>query len=158
MSAQRGPYALQQDEGEAIWFLGTLMTVKAGGAETGDAFTLLDQVLPPGFAPPPHRHQVEDEAFYLLEGAMTVTCDGRAWELAPGGFIFLPRGLVHGFQVSGRTPTRVLQLTLPAGFERFARTVGEPARETVLPPPAPPDVGRLLDAAARHHIEITPPA
>lgn len=158
MTTRREPHVLHQGEGKAVWFLGTLMTVKAGGPETAEGFTLVECVLPAGFAPPPHRHLVEDEAFYLLEGAMTVTCDGRTWDLAPGAFALLPRGLVHSFTVRGETPARMLQFTLPAGFERFAAEVGEAAREPVLPPPAPPDVEALLAAAARHHIEIVGPS
>lgn len=49
--AEQPPYALSRDEGQSIWFLGTLVTVKAGAAATGNGFTLIEQVLPPGFAP-----------------------------------------------------------------------------------------------------------
>ncbi len=151
-------YALGPGDGPSTWFLGTLMTVKAGGQETGDAFTLVEWSAPPGFSPPPHIHRAEDEAFYILEGEMTVTCGERTWRATPGSFVFLPRGVAHGFTVTGSTPLRGLQLTVPAGFERFIAEVGEPARAPTLPPAAPPDVERLLAAAARHRVEILGPA
>jgi hypothetical protein len=44
-----------------------------------------------------------------------------------------------------------------AQFERFAADVGEPAAAPGLPPPAPPDVERLLAAADRYGVEILPP-
>ena len=150
-------YVLAPGEGQATWFLGTLMTVKAGGEQTGNAFTLLEWTAAPGFAPPPHIHHAEDEAFYILEGTMTVTCGDHSWEATPGSFVFLPRGVAHGFTVMGTTPIRGLQLTVPAGFEHFLAEVGEPAQALTLPPPAAPDVEKLLAAAGKNRIDILGP-
>ncbi|MGE0541466.1 MAG: quercetin 2,3-dioxygenase [Dehalococcoidia bacterium] len=150
-------YVVEAGGGPATWFLGTLMTAKAGSEQTGGAFTLLEWTAPPGFAPPLHRHQVEDEAFYILDGTLEVTCGDRRWQATPGAFVFLPRGVVHGFTVTGTVPIRGLQLTVPAGFEQFMAEVGEPAQALTLPPPAAPDVEKLLAAAARHRIDILGP-
>ena len=152
--AEHAPYTLAQDEGTAIWFLGTLMLVKAGAEATQNAFTLIEQLLPPGFAPPLHVHHAEEEAFYILEGRLAVTCGDRTWQVSPGSWVFLPRGVAHTFRVEGATPARLLQITAPAGFERFAAEVGEPAQAQTLPPPTPPDVQKLVAVAARYHIEI----
>ena len=158
MTAQTNSgYLLVPQEGQATWFLGTLMTVKAGGDQTRGAFTLLEWMAPPGFAPPPHIHHEEDEAFYILEGAMTVTCGDSTWQATPGSFVFLPRGVVHGFHIAEGTPLRGLQLTVPAGFEHFIAEVGEPARTLTLPPPAAPNIEKLMAAAARNHLEILGP-
>ncbi len=151
-------YLLALGEGRATWFLGTLMTVKAGGEQTAGSFTLLEWTAPPGFAPPPHVHHAEDEAFYILEGSMTVTCGDHSWQAGPGSFVFLPRGQVHGFTVTGTKPIRGLQLTVPGGFERFMDEVGEPARAPTLPPQGAPDIERLLAAAAKHRIDILGPS
>jgi hypothetical protein len=59
-------YALSRDEGTAIWFLGTLMTLKATGEQTKGTYGLIEQILPPGFSPPLHVHHGEDEAFYRI--------------------------------------------------------------------------------------------
>lgn len=148
-------YALPAGEGRAIWFLGTRMTVKAGAAETGGAFTLVEQELPPGFAPPPHIHHQEDEAFYILDGSLTVRCGEETWEAGAGTFVYLPRGVPHGFSVQpSEQPARLLQLTTPAGFELFAADVGRPAEAPGLPPPAAPDVENLLAAFRRYHLEL----
>lgn len=53
-----------------------------------------------GFGPPLHLHASEDEAFYLIDGAIEVSCGDRQWEAGPGGFVFLPRGIPHSFVVS----------------------------------------------------------
>jgi mannose-6-phosphate isomerase-like protein (cupin superfamily) len=150
---ERG-YGLQRDEGQAIWFLGSLMTIKAGSEKTHGAFSLLEQLAPPSFEAPPHIHRQEDEAFYVLEGELRVTCGQAAWTLGPGGFVLLPRGIPHAFSVSDAGPAKLLQITSPGQFERFASEVGEPARERTLPPPAEPDMETLLRVAATYNIEL----
>ena len=147
-------YVLGRGEGESTWLLGTLMTVKAGGAHTAGRFTLLEWSAPPGFAPPPHVHHVEDEAFYIFEGEMVVRCGEQSWTAGPGSFVFLPRGVERGFTVTSDLPLRGLQLTTPSGFEQFIVDSGEPARSQTLPPSAAPDIPRLLAAAERSKIEL----
>ena len=46
------PYALAREEGLAVWFLGTLVIVKATSEQTGGAFGLIDNLMPAGFASP----------------------------------------------------------------------------------------------------------
>lgn len=141
----------------AIWFLGTLTSVKATGETTKGAFGLIEQLIPTGFASPYHVHHAEDEAFYVIEGDLTFISEGRASKAGPGAYIFGPRDVPHGFRVEGSAPARVLVLTVPAGFERFVVEMGEPATELVLPPPAPPDMAKLMTLAAKYHIDILGP-
>ncbi len=48
---------------------GNTIAVVAGTEQTGGAFSLLDYELAPGFvALPPHIHQREDTAIYVLGG------------------------------------------------------------------------------------------
>jgi len=148
---------LASDEGTATWFLDTLMTVKASRESTGDAFALLEGVYPPGFAPPPHIHHAEDEAFYILEGQASFQCGDRTWQVTTGGFVFLPRDIVHGFRIESVTPTRMLQFTTPAGLERFFLEMGEPARALTLPPPRPPDVAKLRAYGLKYNFETVGP-
>lgn len=157
MTVSLDGYAFGQDDGEGIWFLGTRMTVKAGDDQTGGAFTVIDCECPPGFAPPLHVHHLEDEAFYVLDGTLQVSCDTETWEVGQGSFVFLPKGKTHSFVVLGDGPARFLQVTAPAQFERFAAEVGVPATRPGLPDPATPDVERLLAAAARYRIDILAP-
>ena len=148
------PFALGPGEGTATWFLGTLMTLKATGDTTRHAFGLIEQVLPAGFAPPPHVHHGEDEAFYILGGHLTFTCGARTWDAPVGTFVFLPRDIVHGFHVAGDQPARLLQFNVPAGVEQLFVEAGEPARERTLPPARPARVDKLLALTARYNVEI----
>lgn len=153
-----GPRLIDAGEGQHLWFLGNLVTVKAGGDATGGNLTVLEFDAPPGSGPPLHRHDVEDELSYVLEGKVTFTCAGRDVTYGPGGSAWLPRGLPHRFEVGVDGPARILQITTPAQFEDFARAVGEPAREPVIPEPSTPDVNALVRIAAEFQIEILPPS
>lgn len=156
-ATQTRPYVLRDGEGEALWFLGSLVTVKATGVQTRSRLTVVEFVNPPGFAPPLHRHLEEDELFYVLSGTAEFRCDGEALSAGPGDFVHLPVGLPHTFIVGGDEPLRTLQITTPCGFERFAAEVGAPARERRLPDPGPVDPAALGHAAARHAIELLGP-
>ncbi|MGI5127393.1 quercetin 2,3-dioxygenase [Pseudonocardia sp. CA-107938] len=155
--ALTSPYRLRAGEGEALWFLGNLVTLKATGEQTRGALTVAEFVNPPGFAPPLHRHLQEDEAFYVLEGEARFHCGDEVLDAGPGDFVLLPVGLPHTFVVGSGGPLRTLQLTTPSGFERFAAEAGEPARERRLPDPAPVDPVLLGHIAATHAVELLGP-
>ena len=136
------PCLTRADEGEAVWFLGSLMTTKAAGAQTGGRLTVVEFL---------------DELFYVLSGGAEFHCDGERFTAGPGDFVLLPAGLPHTFVVDAAEPMRALQITTPSGFEDFAAAVGEPARARVLPAPPVIDPAALGHAAAVHSIELLGP-
>ncbi|MGD9530052.1 cupin domain-containing protein [Pseudonocardia sp.] len=144
-------------EGDALWFLGNLVTLKATGARTRGALTVAEFVNPAGFAPPLHRHLHEDEAFYVLSGSAVFHCADEAFDAGPGDFVLLPVGRPHTFVVGPHDPLHALQLTTPSGFEHFAAAAGEPARELRLPDAGPVDPAALARIAALHGIELLGP-
>jgi mannose-6-phosphate isomerase-like protein (cupin superfamily) len=157
MATTIGVYAREREEGLSVWFLGTLMTLKATAEQTQGAFGLIEQVLPPGFAPPVHVHHREDEAFYLLEGEASFTCGEVTMKAKPGTYIYFPRDIPHWFRIEGAGEARLLQWNFPGGLERFFVEVGEPASALDLPPAGPPDVKKLLSAAGKYGLEIFGP-
>lgn len=156
MSLDPRGYALDADDGEAWWFLDSRMTFKVTGEQTQGAFTFLDWRAPVGFGPPRHVHDREDEVFYVLDGAMRVACEDRTWEVGPGGFVFLPRGVAHCFVVT-EGPIHGLTLTAPAQFERYVELVGRPPEHAGLPEPSMPDVPALIAASEELGIQIVGP-
>lgn len=150
------PYVLQRNEGEPIWFLGTLMLLKATGSQNGESFTLIEQSLPAGFSPLLHVHHAEDEAFYILEGTFRFVCGDAQWDVEAGGFVFLPKEIPHSFLVTSSTPARLLQLTVPSGIEHFHVEGGEPALDLTLPPSGAPDIARQ-QLSAKYHTDIVGP-
>jgi quercetin dioxygenase-like cupin family protein len=110
-NGKRRPYALKAGEGWTYNY-GIDFTVKAGERGRGQRVALVEYATRPGEEPPDHTHATEDELFYVLEGALTFRCGGETFEVAEGGFVFLPRGLQHGYTV--RDAGRVLVVTAPA--------------------------------------------
>ncbi|MGH9664398.1 MAG: quercetin 2,3-dioxygenase [Bryobacteraceae bacterium] len=151
------PQAVAKDEGQAVWFLGTLAIVKATTESTRGAFGLIDSAIPAGFESPYHVHHAEDESFYVTEGDVMFICGGRKLRAGPGDFVFGPREIPHGFRIEGTGPARMLFLATPGGFERFMLEMSEPATELIIPPQAPPDMEKLARLAAKYSIDILGP-
>jgi mannose-6-phosphate isomerase-like protein (cupin superfamily) len=149
-------FVVSENEGTATFFVGARMVTKAAGAETDQRFDLLDQRVPAGYAPPRHRHEHEDEAWYLLEGEATFWCGSQVLEAETGGFVFLPRGVEHTFRVGSRG-ARLLTLTVPSGFASFVAEAGVPVTSDSIPDSGPIDEQRLTEVAARHGIVIAGP-
>jgi quercetin dioxygenase-like cupin family protein len=91
-------------------------SLKASKRSTGGAFTVIDSDTDGGA--PPHIHEREDEAFYVITGHITVHCGGETLPAPEGSFVFLPRGIIHDWDVDGDR-ARVLILTAPGGFDEF---------------------------------------
>jgi quercetin dioxygenase-like cupin family protein len=148
--------ALSADQGRAIWAVGILHTFLATGEDTGGAYAMMHVMVPPQVGPPPHQHQRENEAFYLLEGKMLFHADGRDYEGKPGTWIMLPRGGQHFFKNIGTSPAKMLVVISPAGLERFFVEIGQEATGGPAPPVTPADIEKLLAAAPRYGLEIAP--
>ena len=148
-------------EGPATWVLGSLFEQLASHDETAGALGVSLVTQPVGTATPIHVHTEEDEAFYLLDGTMTYSADGQLYRLGAGSFIFLPRGLPHGFRVTGSDPVRFLAVTLPGALMSLYDEVGRAAPRHELPPSDQEllmaDVQRWLEAAPRYGLRIVGP-
>jgi quercetin dioxygenase-like cupin family protein len=157
MEVKSGHYTLAADAGEAIWFIGTLATIKASGALTSNCLSLVEFQHPPGFATPLHVHHMEDEAFYILEGTIQGIAGDQTWIAGAGAFVWLPQGIPHGYKCVSEEPVRTLAIAIPAGFDRFVAEAGEPAPTRTLPPPSEPDIQRLLASAEKNGQTILGP-
>ncbi len=88
------------------------------------------------------------------KASLQFICDGKKRTVGPGGYLFGPREVPHGFRVVGTAPARSLVLNTPAGFEQFVIEMGNPATQLVIPTPAPPDMAKLIALAAKRRIDI----
>lgn len=124
--------------GNARWFFQNLVIALASGETTNGQYAMGEMHAPPGDEVPLHLHLNEDEAFYVLEGQITIWVgDQEPRVLNPGDFGFMPRGIMHCYRASAPTKTRALVITTPAGFEGFVAEVSVPAERLELPPTPP---------------------
>lgn len=152
------PIARQAGEGEALWFLGVLATIKASTETTDGRVAVIEHLGPRGSGSPLHVHHREDEWFYVIEGEVTFWVGGQVITGRAGAFVYGPRNIPHTFTVSSEQ-ARFLLVTEPAGFERFMRAGAQPAERLEIPPAAtePPDIARMTALAAEYGIEILGP-
>lgn len=90
----------------------------AGASDTGGGFTLIHTSVPPHDETPLHRHLAMDESFFVMAGALKVTCGDTTFNAEANDFVFLPRGVEHRY-IAGAGGAELLILGFPAGLERF---------------------------------------
>jgi mannose-6-phosphate isomerase-like protein (cupin superfamily) len=100
---------------------GSVMFFKAVAEQDGGDFSLMERTLPPGGRrPPPHRHTNCSEAYFVLDGLVTVVVEDRDLTVGPEGFVLVPRGTAHTFGNGGAEPARLLVIHAPAMDAYFA--------------------------------------
>jgi quercetin dioxygenase-like cupin family protein len=102
----------------------------ATGATTGGAFGLYRWEMGPApSGPGPHFHRGITESFYVLSGTVRLF-DGSRWlDGAPGDFLHVPEGGIHGFRNETGEPAAMLLLFTPgAPREDYFETLADAAR------------------------------
>lgn len=144
------PYVLGPGEGRVIDLGDFGVTVKATGDGTGGVVSVIENEEPPGFGPPIHVHHDCAEAFYVLAGEYIMHLDGREVVCPAGSFVFIPRGVRHGFRV-GDVPSRKLNFYFPASMVGYFDDLAEVLhRDTV-------SESELAGIAEAHQMEIVGP-
>jgi mannose-6-phosphate isomerase-like protein (cupin superfamily) len=100
---------------------GSMMFFKALAELDGGDFSLMERTLPPGGRrPPAHRHTNCSEAYFVLDGAVSVEIEGEELGLGPEGFVLVPRGTAHTFGNASGEAARLLVIHAPAMDAYFA--------------------------------------
>jgi quercetin dioxygenase-like cupin family protein len=147
--------AVRAGEGEARWWFGQLAEIKVTGADTGGRLTIVEVTCAPGFEAPLHVHHREDEAFWILDGRVTLYVGDETIEASAGDYAFGPRDIPHRYTV-GDEGCRMLFICTPGGFDGLVMDMSEPAGSRTLPPPAeqPPDMEWVQAIARKHGCEL----
>ena len=113
---------LGRGEGERRYTArGSVMLFKALAEQDGGDFSLMERTLPAGGRrPPPHRHVNCSEAYFVLDGLVSVTVSGQELAVGPEGFVLVPRGILHTFGSVGQSAARLLVIHAPAMDAYFA--------------------------------------
>ncbi len=122
-------HALGANDGERLVFAGGTVLIKAASAR----FTIWEE-LPPLLDTPLHVHEHEDELFHILEGDHIFVCGGDEFNVGPGGFLALPRGVPHAHRRVVPAAGRFLVMTCPGGFDGFFRMLADADRAGTLGP------------------------
>ena len=135
------------------WFTDTRMRILV--AE--DGFSLIEAQAERGNMPPLHVHHDEDEAFYVLEGRLSLHTPAGAVEVGAGEATLGPRGVPHTYRVESES-ARWVVTTNGGGFARFVEATSVPAEGDGYAPPERMVSPEVLGAeAAARGIEILGP-
>jgi mannose-6-phosphate isomerase-like protein (cupin superfamily) len=100
---------------------GSVMLFKALAEQDDGDLSLMERTLPPGGRrPPPHRHTNCSEAYFVLDGLVSIIVDGEELTVGPEGFVLVPRGTAHTFGNSTEREARLLVIHAPAMDAYFA--------------------------------------
>jgi mannose-6-phosphate isomerase-like protein (cupin superfamily) len=151
-------YALSANEGEALWWMGSLVLIKASGKDTHNQFALVEVVEHEGAEAPLHVHHNEDEGFWILEGSLTFEVGDQTIQAEAGTFLFGPKDVPHRYTVN-KGPAWLLFILAPSGFEEFIRETSEPAPTSSLPsrpnaPPSDEEMEQLMPIVQKYGMEI----
>lgn len=152
-------YTLSAGEGLAdIWWKTGRIVVKATADKTGGNFSQVESIDSRGTATPLHLHRNEEEAFYVLEGELTMVVGDETFDVSTGDYAIVPRNTPHAYVVRSEV-ARMLVTFSPSGFEEAFIDLGvavadspEPPVETVMPP-----VEAIVRAFAPYGCEILGP-
>lgn len=140
---------LRRGEGRRVWLNGDLYTIKVGGERSRGAMTLIEASVPPGGGPPLHTHDVEDEAFYVIDGVLAITAGDQQYDAGPGDFVYIPHGTVHAFRNNGALPARQLLIFTPGYYEASSSKQARTSSKASKPHPAIQPTTRPSTRSAR---------
>jgi quercetin dioxygenase-like cupin family protein len=125
---------VREDEGEHILTRRKVpITVKLSKARhgiEGISFCMEDMI--PGRKMRVHKHLYNDELIFIHRGEGTLTLDEELIEVKTGDVVFVPRGIWHGLDNTGKENLQMAFQYSPAGFEQYfienGTPVGMPAK------------------------------
>lgn len=92
-------------------------------SQEGPNFALRRFTMQPGGGMPRHTNTVEHEQ-YVLAGEATVTVGDETYCVEPGDVLFIPEGVVHSYENTGRVPFQFLCI-IPNKEDRLTLVSGE---------------------------------
>ena len=113
--------ALKSGEPNELAYDGGVARFLVNSEDTNGAWSLVELAEMPGYKTNLHRHNNTDEAFYVVEGVLTVKIIDKTSAYPAGSYVLIPRGTPHAQGNLGKVPVKVLLTMTPAGFEQSFR-------------------------------------
>jgi quercetin dioxygenase-like cupin family protein len=114
-----------------VWDMepGRPTTFKLMSGQTGGNISVFQEIVPVGAGTPFHIHHTSDELIHVVSGELTIKLGIPVTTIGAGAWVFIPRGLTHGWRNSGKAPAEVAFLFTPSDgamlYEEL-RLLGQP--------------------------------
>src|SRR5438477_10305933 len=127
------------------------------GDDSNGGVSVFEVLVPVGqkLAAPAHKNDAYEEVLYGIEGVVTWTIDGKAFEVGPGQAVCIPRGAVHRFDNFGSVGAKQLSIiTPPIMRPAYFREVREVMKAAA---GGPPDAAKMVEVFQRNGMTIAAP-
>jgi mannose-6-phosphate isomerase-like protein (cupin superfamily) len=122
-------------------------TVLLRGEDSDGVLTMTEETVPAGWEGPPLHWREFDQAYYVVEGELTIQRGDELATASGGQLAFARSGVPHTFANLGEAPARYVLLSTPAAFNR------EPVPEVT---PMGPRIGERSDLPPARPLETVP--
>ena len=151
---------LEVNPAEETIFVGPLgIRFLLTGENSSGSVATFEMTVPPteGLPAPPHSHNGYEETAYGLSGVLTVTVEGKTFEINPGQAACVPRGAVHSFRNNTAQNAKVLCIITPAAIgPEYFREIAAVLKAAA---GGPPDRAKMVEIMHRHGLKPgLPPA
>ena len=127
------------------------LVFKVTGEDTGGAFDYFTVEVAPKGGPPLHVHHGKEETIHVLKGRFKVRIGDDVFELAEGGFAYLPSKVPHAFLNLTDEPGKIIVVYTPGGGHRFYEELGPATRNGA------PDMAAVAAIFERHDMSLLGP-
>ncbi|RYY09209.1 MAG: cupin domain-containing protein, partial [Cytophagaceae bacterium] len=128
---------------------------------TGQAYAIIDMLVPPHSGPVPHAHAAIQETFYVMDGEVVARSETQTFTAKKGAVFTIPKGgAVHNFTNESDAVAHLLCIVAPAGLDQFFLKVGQPivaGQPVSQQPPTPEQRQRIGAIAQQYGQELFPP-
>lgn len=102
--------------------------IAIGTEHTGGVFSAMKVTLAPYQLLAPHTHHTEDQAVYVISGALEFEvggADGLRFTAPAGSFVRKPAGVEHSFWNATDTPADYIELNAGERFQQFVEATAD---------------------------------
>jgi quercetin dioxygenase-like cupin family protein len=125
-----------------------LSPCKLTSTDSAGMLSTFELIVPSRSGPVRHVHHREDEWIYVIAGQFRFEVGAHHLELAPGGSVWMPRGIAHVWGNTSQSDGKLLMACQPGGFEKFFDELGKISAT---------DRAQIIKAMAKYGMEYAGP-
>ncbi len=144
------------NEGKHIAIAGDINSILLSKTDTGGTYSVVEAKVFPEGGPFPHIQTREHEGFYVLDGEITFTVEGKEIFAKPGTFVNIPPNVTHSFKNETDNLAKMLIILAPGGLEDLFVNVGDEVSDPAVQPPkmSNSQMKKFVDVASDYGVEI----